>query len=236
MLSRARRRLAGSGAEGIGRRNPVRRADTPKPASCSPASRLRARWPHDRVQVPGPRGGGHRGGAARLREACASGLTSDARLRPAAGRKGASRRLRTSARTFTTKTRLPMHGLDAQARRWVRHGALTPAALGSPIALLPFVVAEGLRQAAEHRRLKTARSAASIRGVWKRSYGSATKARQTKGAATDMLNLKPPRHTPTLRQAAIRNGPADEFPSSLKSNSQSPRLAMPSRTEAPTGC
>ncbi len=29
-------------------------------------------------------------------------------------------------------------------------------------------------------------------------------------------------------QAAIRNGPADEFPSSLKSNSQSPRLAMPS--------
>src|SRR5208282_2362122 len=27
--------------------------------------------------------------------------------------------------------------------------------------------------------------------------------RQTKGAATDMLNLKPPRHTPTLRKAAI---------------------------------
>ena len=39
-----------------------------------------------------------------------------------------------------------------------------------------------------------------------------------------------------LRKAAIRSGPADESPSSLKSNSQSPRLAMPSRTEAPTGC
>src|SRR5271157_4261850 len=34
-----------------------------------------------------------------------------------------------------------------------------------------------------------------------------------------MLGLTPPRHTPTLRQAAIRNGPADESPSSLKSNS-----------------
>src|SRR5208337_4453388 len=45
---------------------------------------------------------------------------------------------------------------------------------------------------------------------------------------------KPSRNGRYLRQAAIRNGPADESPSSLKSNSQSPRLAMPSRTEAPT--
>ena len=36
------------------------------------------------------------------------------------------------------------------------------------------------------------------------------------------------------QHAAIRNGPADKSPSSLKSNSQSPRLAMPSRTEART--
>src|ERR1700747_1115409 len=35
--------------------------------------------------------------------------------------------------------------------------------------------------------------------------------RQTKGAATDMLNLKPPRHTPTLRRTAARgrNRPVD---------------------------
>src|SRR5271157_5231018 len=47
---------------------------------------------------------------------------------------------------------------------------------------------------------------------------------------------KPSENGRNLRQAAIRNGLADESPSSLKSNSQSPRLAMPSRTEAPTAC
>ena len=42
----------------------------------------------------------------------------------------------------------------------------------------------------------------SMSGVWKRSYGDPLRHRQTKGAATDMVDLTPPRHIPTLPKPA----------------------------------
>ena len=45
----------------------------------------------------------------------------------------------------------------------------------------------------------------SMSGVWKRSNGGEpVRHRQTKGAATDMFDLQPPRHTPTLPIPAVQ--------------------------------
>ena len=41
------------------------------------------------------------------------------------------------------------------------------------------------------------------RWMWKRSHGRTSEDRQTKGAATDMFDLQPPRHISTLRSAGI---------------------------------
>src|SRR5271166_3332301 len=51
--------------------------------------------------------------------------------------------------------------------------------------------------------MRAIRMSGSMRGCGNGATAKPLRHRQTKGAATDMLNLKPPRHTPTLRIAVV---------------------------------
>jgi hypothetical protein len=45
----------------------------------------------------------------------------------------------------------------------------------------------------------------SMSGMWKRSHGEPLRHRQTKGAATDMFYLTPPRHISTLTVVQVKS-------------------------------